>query len=87
MIDPKKKRDSGPLDHLGPSGIGRRLSSPSKADAKDVEIARRRLAEIDEKPITIVIPAKPRGRPKTGEKPWEAAGVSKATWFRQRKKD
>ena len=33
-------------------------------------------------------PAKPkRGRPKTSARLWEAAGVSKAKWFRDKKKD
>jgi hypothetical protein len=29
---------------------------------------------------------RPRGRPKSSAKPWIAAGVSKATWFRQKAK-
>jgi len=29
---------------------------------------------------------KKRGRPKTGEKPWEAEGISKAGYYKRKKK-
>ncbi len=91
MINETKKRDASPLDHLGRPGMARRISEvstggisvDSQAPIKGVSSHRKRAVEVVREPGDQS--QSKRGRPKTGTKPWEALGISKATYFRQKK--
>jgi hypothetical protein len=100
MINESKKRDASPLAHLGPSGINRRVvavldcheitkrtneiqkigrfGEDMKKLNEDLATTRRRFGHAPLK--------RGKGRPKaTAPKPWEAEGITRATWYRRQK--
>jgi hypothetical protein len=70
-----------------------KIVKPVKADVGSSRPSARRTAQ--DRPVpspkagAVALPKKrTRGRPKVqGPRPWEAAGVSRRTWYRQRKKE
>lgn len=93
MIDERKTRPASPLANLGAPGMSRRIAgvaqSVEQPPCKRKRAGSKPAAGTKTLDVAGSIPASPakrgRGRPATGDKPWIAAGVSKATWFRQKK--
>ena len=93
MINETKKRDASPLDHLGQSGMARRIQKvstdgatvDSTAPLKGVSGPRKRAVEVVREPCDQIKKSK-GGRPSTTGKPWEGLGISRQAYYARQKK-
>jgi hypothetical protein len=94
--DPKLGMKLGRVQELGPPGLARQVRGAFKEAAttgvafvKDGRVLTD--AEVLAPAGPAAAPAAPRGkrgRPRVeGERPWEALGLSRAAWYRKKKKE